>query len=95
MNKIITLLCVAATFLFVACESSEPVENESGGLSIYLSLPPALSVDTRAGSICDVSLSDVWVVQFGADDKKIKAVCYSGDAIKNVKIRMVVRIKHL
>ena len=34
MNKIITLLCVAATFLFVACESSEPVENESGGLSI-------------------------------------------------------------
>ena len=93
MNKIITLLCVAATFLFVACESSEPVEN--GGLSIYLSLPPALSVDTRAGSIGDVSLSDVWVVQFGADDKKIKAVCYSGDAIKNVKIRMVVRIKHL
>ena len=85
MNKIITLLCVAATFLFVACESSEPVENESGGLSIYLSLPPALSVDTRAGSIGDVSLSDVWVVQFGADDKKIKAVCYSGDAIKNVK----------
>ena len=92
MNKIITLLCVAATFLFVACE---PVENESGGLSIYLSLPPALSVDTRAGSIGDVSLSDVWEVQFGADDKKIKAVCYSGDAIKNVKIRMVVRIKHL
>ena len=87
MNKIITLLCVAATFLFVACESSE--------LSIYLNLPPALSVDTRAGSIGDVSFSDVWVVQFGADDKKIKAVCYSGDAIKNVKIQMVVRIKHL
>ena len=68
---------------------------ESGGLSIYLNLPPALSVDTRAGSIGDVSFSDVWVVQFGADDKKIKAVCYSGDAIKNVKIQMVVRIKHL
>lgn len=66
-----------------------------GGLSIYLNLPPALSVDTRAGSIGDVSFSDVWVVQFGADDKKIKAVCYSGDAIKNVKIQMVVRIKHL
>lgn len=46
MNKIITLLCVAATFLFVACESSESVENESGGLSVYLNLPPALSVDT-------------------------------------------------
>ena len=60
MNKIITLLCVAAIFLFVACESSEPVENESGGLSIYLSLPPALSVDTRAGSIGGVSINDVW-----------------------------------
>ena len=64
MNKIITLLCVAATFLFVACESSESVENESGGLSVYLNLPPALSVDTRAGSIGSVSINDVWVVQF-------------------------------
>lgn len=84
MNKIITLLCVAATFLFVACESSEPVENESGGLSIYLSLPPALSVDTRAG-IGTVPINDVWVVQFGSDDKKLRAACYSGTAIKNIQ----------
>ena len=83
MNKIITLLCVAATFLFVACESSEPVENESGGLSIYLSLPPALSVDTRAGSIGGVSINDVWVVQFDADGKMLHAVCYGSDKISD------------
>lgn len=83
MNKIITLLCVAAIFLFVACESSEPVENESGGLSIYLSLPPALSVDTRAGSIGGVSINDVWVVQFDADGKMLHAVCYGSDKITN------------
>ncbi|WP_233560455.1 MULTISPECIES: DUF4906 domain-containing protein [Bacteroides] len=83
MNKIITLLCVAAIFLFVACESSEPVENESGGLSIYLSLPPALSVDTRAGSIGGVSINDVWVVQFDADGKMLHAVCYDSTKISN------------
>lgn len=83
MNKIITLLCVAAIFLFVACESSEPVENESGGLSIYLSLPPALSVDTRAGSIGGVSINDVWVVQFDADGKMLHAVCYGSTKISN------------
>ena len=83
MNKIITLLCVAAIFLFVACESSEPVENESGGLSIYLSLPPALSVDTRAGSIGGVSINDVWVVQFDADGKMLHAVCYGSDKISD------------
>ena len=83
MNKIITLLCVAATFLFVACESSESVENESGGLSVYLNLPPALSVDTRAGSIGSVSINDVWVVQFDADGKMLHAVCYGSDKIKN------------
>lgn len=83
MNKIITLLCVAAIFLFAACESSEPVENESGGLSIYLSLPPALSVDTRAGSIGGVSINDVWVVQFDADGKMLHAVCYGSTKISN------------
>ena len=83
MNKIITLLCVAAIFLFVACESSEPVENESGGLSIYLSLPPALSVDTRAGSIGGVSINDGWVVQFDADGKMLHAVCYDSTKISN------------
>ena len=83
MNKIITLLCVAAIFLFVAFESSEPVENESGGLSIYLSLPPALSVDTRAGSIGGVSINDVWVVQFDADGKMLHAVCYDSTKISN------------
>ena len=73
----------AAIFLFVACESSEPVENESGGLSIYLSLPPALSVDTRAGSIGGVSINDVWVVQFDADGKMLHAVCYDSTKISN------------
>lgn len=84
MNKIITLLCVAAVFLFVACESSEPVANENEGISIYLSLPPALSVDTRAGTIGTVSINDVWVVQFDVDGKMLHAVCYGSNKISNL-----------
>lgn len=84
MNKIITLFYVAAIFLLVACESSESVDSESGGISIYLSLPPALSVDTRAGNIGDVTISDVWVVQFDADGKMLHAVCYGSSKISNL-----------
>ena len=84
MNKIITLFYVAAIFLLVACESSESVDSESGGVSIYLSLPPALSVDTRAGNIGAVTINDVWVVQFGADGKMLHAVCYGSAKISNL-----------
>lgn len=84
MNKITILFYLAAIYLFVACESSESVDQESGGISIYLSLPPALSVDTRAGSIGSVSISDVWVVQFDAAGKKLHAACYGSDKISDL-----------
>lgn len=80
MNKIIYILCVAATFLFAACDSSTSIENEEGEISICMSLPPNLSVETRSG-IADV-INNVWVMQFSeGDGRLLHAECFDNTKI--------------
>ncbi|WP_244436553.1 DUF4906 domain-containing protein [Bacteroides timonensis] len=83
MNRIMTAFCVVLMLILTACESSVSVDGVDSGISIYMTSPPALSVDTRAGSISGVSISDVWVMQFNAEGKKLHAVHFSDDKIKD------------
>lgn len=84
MNKIIYVLYVAAAFLFAACESSVSSESEDGEISICMTLPPELSVDTRSGTIGGVTIDNVWVVQFLSDGSKLHAVHYDESTISNL-----------
>ena len=84
MNKIIYVLYVAAAFLFAACESSVSSESEDGEISICMTLPPELSVNTRSGSIGGVTIDNVWVVQFLPDGSKLHAVHYDESKISDL-----------
>lgn len=76
--------CLLLPLLLASCEASEkemiPTTKE-GDFVFRFSLPPALTVNTRSGSIGDVTIADVWVIQFDGDGKKLFAKSFSGDDI--------------
>ncbi|MCD8182311.1 MAG: hypothetical protein LUE99_03635 [Bacteroides sp.] len=73
----------ALPLLLSSCErgGSEPVPAD-GQFVFRLTLPPALSVNTRAGDIGGTSVNDVWVVQFDENGKKIAAQNFGEGVIK-------------
>lgn len=78
-------VCAALPMLLASCETSDAeveTPQTEGNFVFQLSLPPALSVDTRAGSIGETSINDVWVIQFDTSGKKIVAKNFGTGAIK-------------
>lgn len=78
-------VCAALPLLLASCEASDAevkTPGAEGDFVFRLSLPPALSVDTRAGSIGETSINDVWVIQFDTSGKKIVAKNFGTGAIK-------------
>lgn len=78
-------VCAALPLLLASCEASDAevkTPGDEGNFVFRLSLPPALSVDTRAGSIGETSINDVWVIQFDTSGKKIVAKNFGTGAIK-------------
>lgn len=78
-------VCVVLPLLLASCEASDAemeVPDAEGNFVFRLSLPPALSVDTRAGSIDGTSVNDVWVIQFDGSGKKIAAKNFGEGVIK-------------
>ena len=75
---------VCLLLLLASCETSGPELNEEPFI-FRLSLPPALSVDTRGGTIDETTITNVWVFQFNTEGKKITARSFGTDAITPVK----------
>lgn len=78
-------ICAALPLLLASCEASEAEMNNAeaeGNFVFRLSLPPALSVDTRAGDINNTSIDNVWVMQFDKDDLLIAAKHFGESSIK-------------
>lgn len=78
-------ICAALPLLLASCEASEAEMNNAeaeGNFVFQLSLPPALSVDTRSGSIDGTSINDVWVIQFDTSGKKLAAKNFGEGVIK-------------
>lgn len=87
MNKI-TKLFVAfmlCCLLLASCEESLPVgDNGGNGMIIRLELPKALEVTTKGGTLDNISINDVWVLQYATrTDELLKASKYSGSAISS------------
>jgi hypothetical protein len=80
----IWVACLLFPLLLASCEASEKEAEAAteGDFIFRLSLPPALSVSTRAGDIGGISINDVWVIQFDMDDKMIAAKNFGASSIK-------------
>lgn len=74
--------CAVLSMLFASCDASDAEIAAEGNFIFRLSLPPALSVDTKAGSIGETSIDDVWVIQFDGDGKMIAAKNFGEGVIK-------------
>lgn len=74
--------CAVLSMLFASCDASDAEIAAEGNFIFRLSLPPALSVDTKAGSINGTSIDDVWVIQFDGDGKMIAAKNFAEGVIK-------------
>lgn len=74
--------------LLASCEASDkemiPAVTE-GDFVFCLSLPPALTVNTRAGAIGGISVDDVWVIQFNENDEMIATKHYDSSAISQLE----------
>lgn len=94
MNKILTIFCVTLALMVTACESSDNVADDAvEGITFQMTVPPELSVDTRAGaSIGGVGISDVWVMQFDSEGKKLKATHFADDKISIIKENALVQV---
>ncbi|WP_455640576.1 DUF4906 domain-containing protein [Parabacteroides sp.] len=60
-------LAYCLTVLFCGCDNSLPTEEENGKFIIQLKMPPALEVQTKAGTLNGIQISDVWVLQYKPD----------------------------
>lgn len=78
-------VCAALPMLLASCETSDAeveTPQTEGNFVFQLSLPPALSVDTRSGSIGGTSINDVWVIQFDTSGKKLAAKNFGEGVIR-------------
>lgn len=87
MNKqIISLtnllvMCFCTALGFSSCEQSLPLENEPG-LIIRLQVPPPLDVTTKGGQLDNITISNVWVLQYNEQNNALlKAQVFSGTDI--------------
>lgn len=89
MNKQITSIahlmvaCFLVSLSFSSCDRSLPVEDEPGVI-IRLQVPEPLEVTTKGGKLDNITISDVWVLQYNkANNTILKAEVFSGNAIAN------------
>lgn len=72
-----------AFFTCVSCENSL-VETEKDDFVINLQIPQSLEITTRGGSLNDITISNVWVLQYSQnDDRLLKMGEFKGDQISN------------
>lgn len=70
------LVC-CLTVLFCGCDNSLPTEEENGKFIIQLKMPPALEVQTKAGTLNNIQISDVWVLQYNMEGTLLKKQQYT------------------
>lgn len=74
------------------CADEATVPGEESGITFQLSLPPALTLDTRA-AIDDITISDVWVLQYNAETRAfIMGKNFSGSAIGAVNTNKTINV---
>lgn len=66
-----------------SCQSDTSLPGENG-IEIRLQLPPALTLQTRSGVLDEITISNVWVVQYVTGSTQvIKCQYFDGNSISN------------
>lgn len=94
MHKWFFLLCLGLlSAICGGCADDAAIPEEEGEIIFQLSLPPALEVTTRAGSIEDFTISDVWVLQYNKVSKAfIMGKNFSGSAIGTIEDNKTIKV---
>lgn len=94
LHKWLFLCCLGIlSAAWSSCADEGTVLEEKGEITFQLSLPPALEVTTRGGTISNITISDVWVLQYNETTKAfIMGKNFSGNAIGNTATNQTVKV---
>ena len=91
-HKWLFVLCLGLLSAMCGGCADEAEIPEEGEIVFQLSLPPALEVNTRA-AIDDVSITDVWVLQYNETTKAfIMGQNFSGSAIGKIEDNKTIKV---
>lgn len=92
--KWLFLFCLGMiSVVWSSCTDEATLPGEKGTITFQLSLPPALDITTRGGSLGGATISDVWVLQYSEDSKAfIMGKNFSGNAIGNTEDNETIKV---